>query len=229
MLFFFFSDPYIAIIGDIVNSKKLVDRNATQIKLKSLLKRIDEKYSDDIASDFMITLGDEFQGLLKCGNNVMNIISEIELEMHPIQMRFGIGLGSIETEINREIPLGADGPAYHNARKMIEELKKLEKRNMANYSNMMIATEGDNSNIDMLLNSILSLCATIQSKWTNRQREIIYSYIENGKNQYETANKLKIGQPSVNKALTGSGYYSYQKAIETVSTTLSSVKGDHYV
>lgn len=177
----------------------------------------------------MITLGDEFQGLMKCGNNVMKIILEIELEMHPIQMRFGIGLGSIETEVIREIPLGADGPAYHNARKMLEELKKLEKRNMANYSNMMIATEGDNSNIDMLLNSILSLCATIQSKWTNRQREIIYSYIENEKNQYETANKLKIGQPSVNKALTGSGYYSYQKAIETVSTTLSSIKGDHGV
>ncbi|MGB4437795.1 MAG: SatD family protein [Sedimentibacter sp.] len=229
MFFFFFSVPYIAIIGDIVNSKKLDDRHAVQIKLKSLLKRIDEKYTDDSASNFMITLGDEFQGLLKCGNNVMNIISEIELEMYPIKMRFGIGLGSIETEINREIPLGADGPAYHNARKMIEELKKLEKRNMANYSKMMIATEGDNSDIDMLLNSILSLCATIQSKWTNRQREIIYSYIENEKNQYETADKLKIGQSSVNKALTGSGYYSYQKAIETVSTALSSVKGDHYV
>jgi len=114
-------------------------------------------------------------------------------------------------------------------RKMIEALKKLEKKNMSNYSNIMIATEGDNSNIDMLLNSILSLCATIQSKWTNRQREIIYSYIENGKNQYETADKLKIGQPSVNKALKGSGYYSYQKAIETVNTALSSVKGDHYV
>ncbi|MGB4438298.1 MAG: SatD family protein, partial [Sedimentibacter sp.] len=57
--------PYIAIIGDIVNSKKIDNRNDVQIKLKSLLKRIDEKYTDDIASDFMITLGDEFQGLLK--------------------------------------------------------------------------------------------------------------------------------------------------------------------
>ena len=77
MFFYFFKVPYIAIIGDIVNSKKLDDRNAVQINLKSLLKRINEKYTEDIASNFMITLGDEFQGLLKCGNNVMNIISEI--------------------------------------------------------------------------------------------------------------------------------------------------------
>ncbi|MGB4438300.1 MAG: SatD family protein, partial [Sedimentibacter sp.] len=50
MFFYFFSDPYIAIIGDIVNSKKIDNRNDVQIKLKSLLKRIDEKYTDDIAS-----------------------------------------------------------------------------------------------------------------------------------------------------------------------------------
>lgn len=49
----------------------------------------------------------------------MDIISEMEIEMYPVKLRFGIGIGSIVTDINRELLLGADGPAYHNARKMI--------------------------------------------------------------------------------------------------------------
>jgi hypothetical protein len=159
----------------------------------------------------------------------MNIIMEIEDEMQPIQMRFGIGEGSIQTEIVHDIPLGADGPAYHNARKMIEELKKLENRHKVNYTNIMIASEGNNFNIDMLLNSILSLCSTLKIKWTDRQREIISSYIINDENQYKAAAYLNIGQSSVNKALMGSGFYSYKNAIETINTALSNEAGDNYV
>ncbi|RBP66787.1 SatD family protein [Alkalibaculum bacchi] len=118
----------------------------------------------------MITLGDEFQGLLNYGEDVMNIISDIELEMFPIRIRFGVGIGTLTTEVNREIPLGADGPAYYNARKMIDELKKIERMNRKSDSNIMIASEKNHDN-DMMLNAILSLCFTLQSKWTKRQRD----------------------------------------------------------
>ncbi len=221
-MFFFFFNSYVAVIGDIVNSKKISNRKEFQLKFQNVLKHINEKYADDIASNFMITLGDEFQGLLKFGKNVMSIISEIEIAMMPIQIRFGIGIGKIDTEINHDIPLGADGPAYHNARYMIDKLK--EKKYETDYSNIMISSEGNNNQIDILLNSMLSLCSTLKSKWTNRQIEIINCYVESDKNQYKTADKLGITQSSVNKALNNSGFYSYQKAIETVNCTLSEIK-----
>ncbi|WP_113920216.1 hypothetical protein [Alkalibaculum bacchi] len=66
-------------------------------------------------------------------------------------------------------------------------------------------------------------------KKTKRQREIISSYIKSEENQYKTADKLKISQSSVNKALIGSGFYSYQNGIETVSNFLSGIKGEQYV
>ena len=69
MFFNFLNEPYIAIIGDIKNSKKIVDRGAIQEHLKKILDNINLKYSDCIASKFTITLGDEFQGLLTTGNN----------------------------------------------------------------------------------------------------------------------------------------------------------------
>lgn len=224
MIFNFYFKPYIAVIGDIVKSKKIIDRNEVQNKLKTVLNKINKKYADEIASNFALTLGDEFQGLLKCGRNIIRIISEIEIAMLPIQLRFGIGIGRIDTEINREIPLGTDGPAYHNARNMIDELKRKEKKYETSYSNIMICSQGDNEQIDVLLNSILSLCSTLKRKWTSRQIEIISCYIASDRNQYKAAEKLGITQSSVNKALNNSNYYAYEKAIDIVSSALSEIK-----
>ncbi len=109
-------NPYIAIIGDIIKSKNIQNRYDTQEKLRSVLASINMEYSEDIASNFMITLGDEFQGLLKNGTNVIDVILKIEKNMYPVQFRFGIGIGEITTKIDRMMPLGADGPAYSNAR-----------------------------------------------------------------------------------------------------------------
>ncbi|WP_051926192.1 SatD family protein [Carnobacterium jeotgali] len=57
--------PYAAIIGDIKDSRKIADRKEVQEQFHSILQIINEKYAEDIASNFIITLGDSFQGLLK--------------------------------------------------------------------------------------------------------------------------------------------------------------------
>ena len=55
---------YVAIIGDIIDSKKIKNRNEVQQKLKHVLSKINQSYDDIIAANFIISLGDEFQGLL---------------------------------------------------------------------------------------------------------------------------------------------------------------------
>lgn len=217
------SDFYIGIIGDIVQSKEIPDRSKSQKRLQAVLSSLNAKYAGEIASRFMITLGDEFQGLLKCGKNTINIINEIEWEMHPVHIRFGIGIGEITTDINFDLPLGADGPAYHNARKMIELLKNAEKKNKFPYSNIMISSDGNDLLSDSLLNSILSLSATIKVKWTDRQRTIAFDCMKHGDNQMKSAERLGINQSSIHKSLTGSGYYSYISGMDTVSKELSKI------
>lgn len=224
MAFCFNYEPFIAIIGDIVQSREISDRKETQNKLKAILDNINRKYADEIASKFMITLGDEFQGLLRCGKNILDIIDEIETGMYPISLRFGIGIGEMDTDINFDMPLGSDGPAYHNARKMIDEIKIKENRYETDYSNIMIWAQGENEHTAMLLNGIISLCSALKSKWTSRQKEIISCYLESDKNQYTTAEKLGINQTSVHRALDLSKYYTYQNAIDIVKSTLREIK-----
>ena len=63
-VFHFSCKPHIAIIGDIKDLKKINNRNEVQKKLIKVLDQINEKYNEDISSNFIVTLGDEFQGLL---------------------------------------------------------------------------------------------------------------------------------------------------------------------
>ncbi|MGI6607319.1 MAG: SatD family protein [Peptococcia bacterium] len=226
MSFFSFlnNPPYVAIIGDIVKSKKLDERNDVQKKLQQILEDINTKYYDKIASKFMITLGDEFQGLLKYGDCVINIINELETRLFPVEIRFGIGVGEIYTDINPNLPLGADGPAYYNARKMIEDLKKMSTKTKTGKPNIRIASQGDNAHTDLLLNAIFLLSSTIKHKWSKRQREMIIAYSESDSNQTRAAQNLGIKQSSVNKGLANAGYYSYINALEAASKALSEIK-----
>jgi hypothetical protein len=88
----------------------------------------------------------------------------------------------------------------------------------------MIASQGENLNIDLILNTIFILGSTIKSKWSGRQREIVLAYIESDNNQIKTADKLGITQSSVNKGLSNAGYYAYKSAIDLVSKALSDIK-----
>lgn len=215
------TNPYAAIIGDIKDSRNIANRKEVQEKFRSTLQNINQKYADDIASQFMITLGDSFQGLLKNKQAIMSIVFEIELAMSPIELRFGIGLGDISTTIQRENSMEMDGPAYHRARQMIETIEANENKYTRSETNMMICSGTDYLQTDQLLNTILSLATALKSKWSDRQKEVMYTYFTHGENQYKTAEALGIGQSSVNKALNTAKYYTYKTALTDTSLFLS--------
>jgi hypothetical protein len=67
---------YCAVIGDLIDSKKIKpeERKVLQEKLRLLLERVNNDYSSYIAANFLITLGDEFQGLLIASFPAVEII-----------------------------------------------------------------------------------------------------------------------------------------------------------
>ena len=110
---------YVAIIGDLVRSRQIRDRNAVQCQLQAALDQVNKKYADQIAANFLITLGDEFQGILQEPGCLMPILSDIADAIRPVQVRFGVGIGELTTEVNRNAAIGADGPAFYRARSAI--------------------------------------------------------------------------------------------------------------
>lgn len=82
---------YYAIIGDIKRSKKIENRCEIQEKLKKILDNVNSIYNNDISAKFLITLGDEFQGLLENNGSHIRNNSNIFKEKY-IQLNFGLVL-----------------------------------------------------------------------------------------------------------------------------------------
>ena len=199
---------YFAVIGDIKNSRKIKDRFQVQEQLEQVLEEINSEFDNYIAAKFIVTLGDEFQGLLNSTQPIIRIIERIMLKMYPVKIRFGIGFGDISTKINREMAIGADGTAYHHARRMINEIKKSHKSRRSDQTSVKIAAD-DNISIVALANSTFSLWSLIQGKWTQKQVRLILETVICEDNQREVARRIGIVQSTVQRGLKSSGYYSY--------------------
>lgn len=224
-MFFFFNDvPFIAVIGDIRNSRELESRKAVQDKLKTVLDEINRKYKKEITSKFVITLGDEFQGLLSDGKSILNIIQEIRMRLYPAELRFGIGIGKITTDINTEMAMGADGPGYYKARDAIEIMKENEKKNKTVVSDIRLGKETDDERDIILINTIFELIKAIEQNWTDRQREVIWNMMRYQDGQQKVACRLGIAQSTVHKTLVKGNYYVYEKALKNVEHALGDIK-----
>ena len=224
MFFSFYNNPYVAIIGDIKESKKINNRSEVQKNLNKILEEINKKYKSDISSKFIITLGDEFQGLLCNGINTMNIVSEIERKMYPVKIRFGIGMGRITTDVEKEMALGADGPGYYKARTAVRYLKDNEKKKQAIAADVRFEVESDNQATTIMLNTILALMTAIKESWSDRQREIIWDMLEHQDSQIDVAKRMRIQQPAVQKSFAKGKYYAYKDALDTIRKALEEIR-----
>ncbi len=209
---------YFAVIGDIKNSRKIKDRFQVQEQLEQILEEINSEFDNYIAAKFIVTLGDEFQGLLSSTQPIITIIERIMLKMYPVKIRFGIGFGAISTKINPEMAIGADGTAYYHARNMINDIKKNQKGRRSAQTSVKISADG-NVSVVALANSTFSLWHLIQEKWTQKQVRLILETVICENNQREVARRLGIVQSTVQRGLKSSGYYSYlhtKRALEEV-------------
>lgn len=211
---------YVAMIGDIKESRKLENRGQIQEKLKLVLKYVNEAYQEDISAKFIITLGDEFQGLLHCNEHLFEILQYIQREMYPVRLRFGIGLGEISTDIFYEAAIGADGPAYYAARQMIEELRGQEKKLKKQASDIQVSLYNTESFEIAEINTILALMKIIEDGWSEKQRFTIWDMKKNGGSQEECAKRMNTTQSTVARRLADGNYFTYERAGKTVEEAL---------
>lgn len=217
---------YFAIIGDIIGSKKLENRFSVQEKLTGILDQVNKEYAEDIASNFTITIGDEFQGLLTRGVRSMEIIDKIRISMDPVDIRFGIGIGEIRTRINK-LSIGADGPAYWNAREAISEIHS---DNDYGKAKIMISAD-ENRNMVKVMNETLRLCDHIESRWRDTQREVVEkSILRYGHDlkvkQIDLAELLHLTSQALNQRIQSSGYYNYLRARREISQLMDAEWGE---
>ena len=211
---------YTAIIGDIKGSKSLKDRREVQMSLREVLDEINSVYHEDIASNFLITLGDEFQGLLRSPRHTLKIVKDIQTKMYPTKFRIGIGIGDISTEIDPDSALGADGPAYYAAREMVDLLHENENKNKRAEADIQFSIYNEYSFEIEQINTMLALIKEIEDKWKPEQRLTIWDMIENGGSQQDCAERMNTTQSTVGRRLISGNYYLYKRAIDVLDRSI---------
>ena len=204
---------YYAIIGDIKNSKDIENRYEVQEKLKHILNNVNSNYKDNIKANFLITLGDEFQGLLSKSEDILEIVKYIQREMYPIKLRFGIGVGEISTKIEKKAAIGADGPAFYAAR-----------QNQA--PDIQVAFYNKESFIIDEINMMLTLTKIIEDNWTDKQRYTIWDMMLNGGSQEICAKRMKTSQSTIARRLIDGKYLIYIKALKTIGEAMNRLGGN---
>ncbi|MDL1969985.1 MAG: SatD family protein [Candidatus Desulfofervidaceae bacterium] len=196
------------LLGDVVHSRYITDREKFQEKLIMACKRVNATYSSDIYADFKILKGiDEVGGILSVISNSYRIIRTISEEIHPNLIRFVlvwdyVDLISDTTDISK-----MDGIAFHKASEMLNKLKETK------FLFDMCVTD---EIIDMAITGQVNLISFIKRNWSPRQYQVIKAY-EKIKNQQKVAERLGITQQAVSKILGYSGW----KEISTVEESLN--------
>ena len=201
---------------------KIQEHCPTLMIYKKVLLDINRIYNKDIAADFLITLGDEFQGLMLKSNNIIKIVKHIQRELHPIQIRFGIGIGEISTKINKKAAIGADGPAFYAARNVITMIHELEKKIKIQAPDIQISLYTEKNIFEIKeINTLLSLIKAIEDSWTEKQRYTVWDMMINHGSQNECALRMNTSQSTVARRLSDGKYIVYVNAINTAEEAIS--------
>lgn len=196
--------PVIAVLGDIVRSRRLdpQERSEVQVLLERLMTDINRRYEPSIVGDFLLTLGDEFQGLFDDPSVVPDTIQDIREKLPKMRFRIVVSRGHLTTEVKpKGVALGTDGPAWHVARKVLEQWRAAKRDGVA------FVGFGDD---DVVINGLSGL---LTHHWTHleaSQREIINALRHHQGLRKEAASEMSISQQALSNRAQTAGWREYE-------------------
>jgi hypothetical protein len=109
------------VIGDLVGSRTVPDRTAVQQALQDAVTAVN--HAVPVAQPFEPTVGDEYQGACHRLPDAVLAALLVRLQLLPlVDVRCGIGFGSVTVHDADRTPLLQDGPGWWAARDAIESL-----------------------------------------------------------------------------------------------------------
>lgn len=213
-------DPqYIALIGDIRGSRELEDRKGAQDAFKQVVDYLNEYIPDTaIASRFTITTGDEFQVLLTEVNEAVEAAVLASDRYHPARLRFGIGRGELETEVNPNQAIGMDGPCFHRAREAIRSARE---------DGAWVRIAGWSDDLDGHVNTMFDLVQCVREDWTDRQAQFALAFKLEG-SQQGVVDQYNVSKSTVSESLKAGHVHEVRAAEQSLAALLQeTLSGDN--
>lgn len=202
------------LLGDIVSSKKINDRAKFQKKLIKVCNITNQNYENDLIAKMKIIKGsDEIGCLLRSISPLYNIIDEISADLYPIKIRFVLVYGKIDTGFATYDISQMDGPAFHLASRLMDDLKR---------DKLIFNMSTSNKILDTLISNNINLIYILKEKWSPTKIEIIRAYERWGE-QRKVANELGISQQTVSYHFKSSKWKEIKKMETELKLSLESL------
>lgn len=183
------AQQYFVIIGDMVQSREIRERQKVQEAFQQALQRVQQEYERGIVSPLTLTIGDEFQAVLNKADRFFFMINRLEEYLPEIRFRYGLGVGTISTTLNRQAAIGMDGPAFHFARQALEQARQYQRRIVFACTQSKVTKR-----IDLLFHWI----DVVTSTWSKEKRRIL-RLSQLRLTQKAIAEAIGISQPAVSQ------------------------------
>jgi hypothetical protein len=175
----------IVLMADIVGStgKKSKSLMSDFKNLVAVINRADKR---DILSPLTITLGDEFQGVVKDVYGAFRVVFDLELSLmrlkRPFRLRYVIQEGRIDTKINRVKAYEMLGPGLTAARKQLNAMKSSKTRFKVALSNQSLTAQ-----LALVMNSYQG----ITDQWTPARQRVAVAFFDQQLDYRKVAIALK--------------------------------------
>jgi hypothetical protein len=164
-------------MGDVVSSSKY-EAKALQDIFQKLVKEANVEYSTSILSPLTVTLGDEFQSVIKSVWQGVDLIFKLEerclFKQIPFKLHYVLYEGEIDTEINTNTAYGMLGSGLTKARAMLTTKKRNRKRFTFHF---------DDAQLTQQIVRLFEILDAIILRWNPNDYALIYDLIQNENNK----------------------------------------------
>lgn len=161
------------LMADIIESSSY-SGNKLMTDFKALVDQVNTKFATNISSPLTITLGDEFQGIIKDLNSAVQVVfamDELLLKRSiNYKLRYVINYGKIDTPINKTSSHEMLGEGLTKARKLLEELKITDAK---------IVVKGLENKMQVKLNLAFVLYRSLYDDWHEKDKKSAYDFLQN--------------------------------------------------
>ncbi|HDO19342.1 MAG TPA: hypothetical protein ENG74_01300 [Thermoplasmatales archaeon] len=205
---------YTVIVGDVIKSGKIRERDRYWSSLQDVTNSINTKYREEFYAPITILKGDEISAVLNRLHFSYAIMRDFQEMFYPYQIRFVSVYDEIDIALETRNASLMDGPAFWKANEYLEYIKKRK---------LYFKFDFGNNVIDNMLTTIANLVAFIKYDWSEREKEIIDLY-EKTKRQEIVAKEFNISQQSVSDALKRAHWQIVRESEEVILKVLRSYK-----
>lgn len=209
----------IAVIADIIGSRRLVDRAAAQQAISDVVAAV-QRDLPVATAPLAAVVGDEFQGEYDRLDHALASLLLFRLALpDDVDCRFGIGIGEVRPlEIGaRSIP---EGPAWWAARAAIEHVERLQQRAAPHARTWISVGEGEDADMSGAVNVANAYALSrdhLVSAMSERSRRLTYGRCL-GRSQRDLAEAEGISQSAVSQALTSAGAAAVVGGFDALAT-----------